>query len=343
VTDTTYTVDTDGAGDYSSLSAAESALQGTIGAGDRIILDCTGATADSTGTTVAGWTINSTGRLVIRAKPDDTTNGLYTGNAGWSTSHYRLDVNASNFRALRLQDPYCTVEDIQLSTAKNSSSCYGLHIEDGSILIDGIRVRNSSGGGCVYTDETTSVVKNVDIINCRLMESPVGAKLGNIATSAPTDVRFVNNTILDCTTGVTVVTGGTPDAATVWEIHNNAVINATTDMSNLNAATVTVNATYNGGEGSAPTGHDSNWTTISTGLTDDTTTGGYDDVDFTPATSSDMTDAGSSGVDGYDATDALGNTRDSSPDLGCIEVIAAAASTGYGLIESLKLQRVRLA
>ena len=115
----TITVNTDGGGDYSSLSAAEASLPGTLT--EATTITCEGATADSTAVTFDSIT-SATNKLYIQAVSGDEA--LISG---WDATRYRLT------KSLYIDTEYWEIDGLQIhSDSANATDYSSLFIEDGA-------------------------------------------------------------------------------------------------------------------------------------------------------------------------------------------------------------------
>lgn len=103
-----------GGGDYSSLNAWEAAEQDDINT-KRVIAraTCSGSTADTTGTTVAGWTTGASYYIDILSGASDRA-GL-----AWASGKYRLSVTNAN--ALLINENYIRLTGLQFSLESQST------------------------------------------------------------------------------------------------------------------------------------------------------------------------------------------------------------------------------
>ena len=108
---------------FASLSEWDTAMaargKGIVAADETHIVDCCGATADSAGVTVSGWTTNATHRVLIQGNASHA-NGRHAGV--WSTSKYRLSVVGTDTTpCLYVNDDDIDVLGIQLNPLGNGN------------------------------------------------------------------------------------------------------------------------------------------------------------------------------------------------------------------------------
>jgi len=248
---------------YASLAAWESAEGADlVTATDTHRVRCAGSTADTTETTVNGFTTNSSFFVTIQGD-DVGGDGFYDGNLVWSTSHYRMEVSGG-FRALRIQNDFTVVDGIQLQCTKNSSFAFCLQLEKPSTIARNCRITsvgNTVEAGLSLGDNTIANVNGLAYNNIVFDCAGLGIRAEASGTSAQT-FDVYNNTVFDCTTGIK---NGTDNADLTYNFFNNAFFNNTTDMS-LIEVSATVNHDWNAGEDAPPT-DETNGVTIGT-LTD---------------------------------------------------------------------------
>jgi hypothetical protein len=204
--DTTYYVDTDvsgGAGDgsswanaYSSLSAAENAVDGDITAVGIITFLCRGSTnADTTAVTVDGWTVDSTHYIKIEADSEDRHAGK------WSTSKYRLAITATYNYPLLIEENYTQVNWLQIGRAVGESNRPVVLYNGGTNgLIQGCLIKQQSGvdGNAVQFNAGDGVIRN-----CIVYDATNG--VGVLANSGT--ITAQNVTVVNCSTGFERGTG----------------------------------------------------------------------------------------------------------------------------------------
>lgn len=219
-TTVTKIVDPDnGAGtDYTSLSAAEAGEQQNLVTNDRImVFECrsTSGTSNGGGTSIGGWTTDSTRYIIIQSSGSNKHTGL------WDTSKFRI-VNSTSNNCLEINQAYTRVIGIQLQCTSNSFSVrYAIYLNSGTNLRVSqciIKVVGSS------TSATTSA-------------------LGDSTSGASETTYFYNNLILmeiNTTSGAQAIHkrnfGGNP-----FYIENNTIINTG------NSSNVGLNVGNNGG------------------------------------------------------------------------------------------------
>ena len=98
--------------DYTSLSAWEAGQQGDLtGVRDEIAVAkcrCTGGTADTTRTTIDGWTTSATQYIKIWTDPAES----YRHAGKWSTAKYRIAVS---YDCITVNENYFRLDGIQFS------------------------------------------------------------------------------------------------------------------------------------------------------------------------------------------------------------------------------------
>lgn len=237
------TNDTSGAtAAYASLSAWESAEQGTVATGDRHIVDCCGTAADTTAVSVAGWTVTDVDSLIIRGNRSHAA-GFYDGEFEYSTSHYRIDTSSNTSQLTIDTGAGVLVDGIQISRP-DFNGRHGIAWSAGGSVIN-CRIRGSDiagGGGSplwLRTFPNSSYRAQNNIISRNAESSGILLAFSNFRD---TDTDVSNNTIFGCLTGIEV-TEATSNTGTI-RLHNNAVANCTTDFSHTGTG-VTVTATHN--------------------------------------------------------------------------------------------------
>jgi hypothetical protein len=180
---------------YASLNEWEAAEQSVINAGDRHIVYCEGASADTTQTTIDGWTVTDAESLRI-------IGNNHTGR--WETAAYRLVLaQTGGTGVIDVLEDNVYVENIQAhnttTTASANSSVYVLR-GAGTYGIESCIFRGSGTGSgadqraCIDTDSITTNV-TVNIYNNVCYDSRRGHyKIGG-ATNA--NYNFYNNTLVD--------------------------------------------------------------------------------------------------------------------------------------------------
>ena len=211
-------VDTNGGGDYTSLSAAEAGEQ-IIGdnlalRNEKMVISCTSggtATADTAAVAIdANWSTNESCTYTIQAHADDRHVGI------WDDSKFQHTVTTASTAGIYAYAAYGLIDGLQIKT--NVSSTYG-----------NIRVRNCA---------------DVEVVNCLSIGSlaaPViefyyatgAVKAGNniisgssgdgIAIEGTGDLECFSNTVTNCGANGISRIGGTLNAV------NNSVSNSTTN------------------------------------------------------------------------------------------------------------------
>lgn len=301
----TYTVCESGGGcDYTTLQAAETALQQDLVANDSALtieIQNTWASPDG-GTTVDGWTTDATRFLTITAV------GAARASATLSTTSYRAE--GSGTTVISLLEDYTVVDGIQAEATGTSTNIFS------STFFTGIVFKNCfvSGGGLSTTTGilfsvsagTGKVARNNVIIDC------TGIGINGLAANG--GIRADNNTIENCGTGI--ATGADDIIA-----RNNILWNCTTPLTGDFAELSQENFTDAG--------------SLSYGTCSDCGTGDqvsqsdpFEDLtgeDYSLASGSAPIDAGQD-LSG-DFTDAIGGkTRDANFDKGADEFIAAGGN-----------------
>jgi len=230
---------------FASLSAWESASQGTIGAGNRHIVDCSGNTnADTTEVTIAGWTF-STGQLIIQGHRT-SGDGYYSGNAVQSSSHYRLVTNGTG-HSLSITDGSSDViiDGIQVEnqTATGFRCCIRpLQGGASTIIIRKCRIRNggSTRTGIGHPNTNPNGGQTITVENCLVVSNLVGIEI-RPAPHTNNTTTLQNNTIYGCTsTGILYTATGSGNTNNV-NIRNNAISNITTTDISYSDTSTTVN------------------------------------------------------------------------------------------------------
>lgn len=323
---------------FASLYAALNALS----LADDTVLRCAGSTADTTQAQTSDATFNGYTLQIVGDKGEDDSSaggddgtgfdddGFYDGALAWSTSHYRLDQSAE-FRTFGLWSDNVIVDGIQIGCDRNSAGAAAVDITRHDNGIRNCRIKSLEGIGINLN--SSSFQNYPDFVENNILitdgGTPIyGIKLGRASNAANQTTRIYNNLVDGYDTGIGVADDNTGDT---WEIHNNIEINCGTGFA-INVSNATVNATYNAGETTAPTGHTSNWVQLSGTLTDDLedpNNATFSSCDYTPVASGNLDDAGlgNSTDSNVPTTDIAGNSRDSSsPDIGPIELQSGAST-----------------
>lgn len=199
-TTVTYTIDTGGTGDYTSLSAWEAAQQQNLVTNDRLMqvrVKASGGTADTTACDINGWTTDSTRYIDIAPATGQEHAGV------WNTGIYRMSVasggwaliNRQNYTRTRgIQAEYSGVSGVTFYLFSTTLSLDGCLIErcigryTGSVGT-GIAVQRSSGAGTVLIRNNLLIDTGGDMR---------GVSAGDGATFAGT-ANADNNTLIRTT------------------------------------------------------------------------------------------------------------------------------------------------
>ena len=324
--DGTTNATTGTSGAYASASAWESAEQGTIGAGDRHIVDCCGTAADTTLLLIDGWTVADVDALAVRGNRSDPA-GFYDGAFDYSTSHYRVENAGGD--SIRVGHKGVLLDGIQAAQrASNfSSAVEALFTENGgsfSLINSRIKGSNSAGDGAVIIrinrNDLVIRVQNTLIINA---DNDAGLELAWSNNFTGCDIDVANNTIFGCEIGI-LLAEASSNTGTV-NIHNNAVANCVTDYSRPGSGT-TVTVTHNGSDDAFGTSAqdlnagDTEPTVWALHWTAPNAAAGSKDFNVVASGALDLT--GTTGA-GIPTTDILGDARDgSTPSIGAFEVAA---------------------
>ena len=326
-------------GAYASMASWESSEQTTLT--ENHIVRCAGSTDDTTVVSISGWTPGIYTISILGDKGEDDTSaggddgtafdddGFYDGNFSHGSSHYEL-TQSGGFVTLSVGEENVVIDGIQIYCGKASSGAVAAEVGYTDTIINNCRVGIRVSGGSFRS--TTSEISNNIVYDGGVS----GIRLARAASAADATTNVYNNIVYDGTTGIEITSDNAGDT---WNVKNNVVFNCTNEYVGLNLdVNSTINSTHNAGEGSAPTGHNSNWITLSTTLTDDLTdpenAGGPTSDDLRPVSAGGIDNEGiGSGTDGNaPTTDILGNSRSTSaPSLGAFEVVAAAGFTPKGV------------
>jgi len=234
---TTYVVDTAGGGDYTTLAAAEAALNADIrasGTNDtNFIIDCQGG-ADTTGVTIVGWSTDSTHRITIRGSAE--ADGKNNGNT-FSASYYHLhNTNSGSGASVIVQEEYVTFDGIQFLMAPTGGSN------------DAIRFGSSGGGigtpndiivkNCRFRSTSTQVVRflrseDTSLILTVYNSTFEGAGSNNSAYSAsdvPDALHFVNCVFEGLNSGLATGSADPADAVNCLFINNVTDVGVNIDL-----------------------------------------------------------------------------------------------------------------
>jgi hypothetical protein len=210
---------------YPSLYSIETAIDGTINVGDRVIIYCDGG-LDSTAVTIGGWTIN--GQLIITAHPNSKHNGILDLNKYYYSA--TITVNESNvvFDGLQFYQATNATTSIYLASAsinptvknclfrgRGNGSGYAVRSvfsKAGTTLIYNNIVYNCEGAFSL----ANSSVNSIDIVANNTISNPENQALNfGISLSSNSTYYIYNNLIkgtytsgayLDQSTGVDPIT-----------------------------------------------------------------------------------------------------------------------------------------
>ena len=193
---------------------------------DDYILNCCGATADTTAVTWDFPTNLTTGTLLVRGHPTDPA-GRYTGNAAISTLHYRLST--TTVTCLVLAESNITIDGIQVE-AQGGAFRAAIHYGSvsGNCTVRNCRVRASGAcdsgigsGGTAVGSNATWVIENNLVVGFTL----VGIEMRYDNFRTPT-VTVRQNTVYGDGSAIGIqCVDGTSGAAT-FVVKGNAVGNS---------------------------------------------------------------------------------------------------------------------
>lgn len=187
---------------YASLSAWEAARQADlVTAADFEVVDCCGATADTTGVTVDGFTTSAAFYVQIRGHATDPA-GRHAGV--FSTSHYRLDTLATT---LTIRDDFIHVDGIQLyqhgvvATDPPNQMCirFGAGATVASGKYTSLILRGNSLNGCRAVELNTNSTQTTLFANCLVYDHAVTG-FDYVFLTAIT--YLFNNTVHNCGVGI---------------------------------------------------------------------------------------------------------------------------------------------
>jgi hypothetical protein len=186
----TYIIDPDnGPGaDYTSLAAAEAALQANFVTADVIkVLECrsSGGTADTTAATFTGSTTDATRYWQIQSSGANRHAGI------WDASKYRLSTAAAT--ALNLSQAYTRVVGLQIITI-TSAHCVSLGAEGCRVEKSILQINSGANDRAVATAAAVSVYCYNNLIL-------VSTSRGISCTTASATLYDENNTIISVSGG----------------------------------------------------------------------------------------------------------------------------------------------
>ena len=307
----TYTVCESGGGcDYTTLQAAETAIQQDLVANDSAItFEIQNAWTSPDGqTTFSGWTCDATRFFTVTAV------GAARATATFSTTAWRAE---SAFDALLTNEDFAVFDGLQARlTTTDASARNGIGGNGLSNTIKNCFVKGSTGSAIdgisvIKSTTTGTVVRNNVVIDF----PAVGI---NISSAATGGVKADNNTIENCGTGVST-------SAEDGIIRNTIFLNVTTPISGSPNTTTLSEENWTDNASITYTGCGSCGTGDQLSQSDP-----FEDLageNYLLASGSTPIDAGKD-LSG-DFTDAIGGkTRDANFDKGADEFIAAAPAGG---------------
>lgn len=314
---TTLYVDTDATSPthptYSSLEAAITYLQGYNGGAldDDFVIECTGATADSTPVVIENITTTTTYNLTIKQAATDEHGGT------WNTNYYRV-VMTTNDYAIIIESLHVNIDGLQvevqddkscirIASVPSSSGNEGLYYFTNNIIRSTSLSNNYDKG--IAIDDTYLTVYAINNIIYGFDNFSSDAAISTESKDYNTLYAY-NNIFYDCNRGILA---GTETNTNVYAV-NNAVIDASTDFDGT-YTTLDYNAGDDGSGTNAVTPTD--W---------DAVFNDYANYDFTLIANSDLIDAG------YDlsatfSTDINGDTRSGTWEIGVYNYGATASGT----------------
>ena len=206
-TTVTYTVDTGGTGDYTSLSAWESAQQQDLTSTDRImVVECkaSGGAADTARLDIFGWTADATRYMIIRPTTSNRHDGV------WDAAKYRLAPTVAGFSGAA---PYVQVSHLIVDGLQQSSShARGFQFNSiASLLMKNCILQSSSTLSGMVDLESFAASGVADIRN-NLFQATGSTTQCIIKDAASSTANVDNNTLVSSTVGTTIGisrTGGT--------------------------------------------------------------------------------------------------------------------------------------
>jgi hypothetical protein len=297
------------------MSSAESSI--TRSSGNDYVIECSGSAADTTGTNWAGGAGDS---LLVRGNRSATNNdGFNDETSAYSTSHYRMeDTTVSQISS---SEDNVTFDGLQCLMGTSFTAGYTISgstnytqvIRNCRVVGDSYKPFSLASGSSV-----SGLVQTVE--NCLNQGDGAGAGgstfgiyLGSGSFAGTHTYHLYNNTIYGAADGIK---SARDDADITINCHNNAVVNCNDDFDIL-SVNLTLNLTHNAS-------NDGDGTSSKTITTDDDewTTPGYgDSAIFTPESTGQLVDTGTTGGP---STDLLGDSYGTA-DIGCF---AGAGSGG---------------
>lgn len=205
---------------FASLSEAEAMNLNLVSLDDECEIICTGATADTTAVTFAGWVTSATRFLTIKAAAGDEA-----AIGPISTSKYRLALASSGGIDLTISVDHIRFDRLQMQFTKTSGSadkvCVQISgVNAGSSIrftrctlygVFGVGNADNSRGLNFGDSDITAVVANCHFVG---FNQPGQRALSGVDASGAT-VYAYNNTFADCYTAMQASSGGG------WRAKNN--------------------------------------------------------------------------------------------------------------------------
>lgn len=324
----TNTVITSGGGDYLTLNAAEDALDGNLtdNGGDIQVINCSGATADATAVTFAGWTTSATCYIEIAGNWDASTDLKYT------TAKYHLVVPNVSELTIANSTAFVRIHNLQIYNSDiNTDNIWGILVNVTTSQTGSLYIYNNCLRGNVDHDwydvaiyylgngsSITSYIYNNWIYNWGKSDSHYGAIVFDDAAAATT--YFENNTCVGNYAGIVVVLG-------TVTARNNII----KDSGNTYTYVGTFTGDYNVTDGTDVTSQGANSHTGHTFSFVDAANGDFHLL----STDTGAIDLGTSSVNSGYTVDIDNVARGATWDIGADEYVAAggaAASTGTVMI-----------
>lgn len=315
----TLTVDTDGGGDYTSLSAAEAALPATLT--EPYTIECSGVAADTTAVSVSGIATSAINNLTI--------NGEFSGF--WDETKYRLaDANINQSSKLTVDIDYVSLRGLSVRKTKSFySSGNAIYIQGSAGLavvercyaeaeIDGLW-----GAHCITWSALGASTKEVKLFNNILARRGVGTGASNpisnvyIATGSDSCLIYNNVIVNSLLHGINIFDIASFGTA---QMYNNIIVDsASDDYGGIRLTKFT--RTNNISSDTTATGTNSLINQVAADLFTDPVNG-----DFTLKTGSNAIDAGVD-LSSEFTTDIIGTTRTTPWDIGAYHFAGAADVT----------------